>query len=177
MTLTRSLFAALLGLALVAAPAAGQPTAEDVKKINDKLDKITQDLADAKNSLKTDELRSKAITIDTKLDMLDKDVQELKKDLKDIRSRLGDRSTTALRPDFDAAQFRGRGRVRFINEFFEEMSVVVNGRVFRLAPGEERMVPVAPGDFSYQVLQLQRFPQERRIAADETKTVRIYPIP
>jgi hypothetical protein len=176
MTLTKSVLAALLGLALVAAPAAGQ-TAEDIKKINDKLDKIAQDLTDAKNGLKTDELRSKAITIDTKLDMLDKDVQELKKDIKDIRNRLGDRTTTALRPDFDAAQFRGRGRVRFINEFFEEMAVVVNGRSFRLAPGEERLVPVPPGEFSYQVLQLQRFPQERRIAADETNTVRNYAIP
>jgi hypothetical protein len=175
MTLTRTALAALLGLALVAAPAAAQ-TAEDFKKLNDKLDKITKDLADTKDSLKMDELRSKAITIDTKLELLDKDIQEMKKDIREIRRRMGDGASTALRPDFDAAAFRGQGRVRFINEFYEEMSVVVNGRSFRLLPGEERLVPVPPGDFSYQVLQLQRFPQERRITADETKTVRIYPI-
>ena len=90
---------------------------------------------------------------------------------------MADGPTTALRPDFDAATVRGRARVRFINEFHEQMSVVVNGTAFWLLPGEERLVPVPAGDFTFQVLQLQRFPQERRIAADETKTVRIYPIP
>ena len=56
------------------------------------------------------------------------------------------------------------------------MSVVVNGRSYRLLPGDEKVVPVPPGEFTYQVLQLQRNPQDRQILADETKTVTIYPL-
>lgn len=176
MTLAKCALAVVLGTALAAGPAFADP-AEDLKKAIEKLDKITKEVQDLKESMKIDELRGKAITIDTKLDMLDKDILEIKKDIKEIKRRLGDNTSTSLRPEFDSAATRGQGRVRFINEFSEEMSVVVNGRSFRLMPGQERLVPVPPGDFTYQVLQLQRVAQERRIAADETKTVRIFPLP
>jgi hypothetical protein len=177
MILTKSTLAAVLAVALVAVPAFAQ-TAEDLKKAVDKLDQATKDLKEAKDALKTDDLRTKAATIEAKLDLLDKDIQDIKRDIGEIRRRMRDGASTALRPDYDAGAYRGQGRVRFINEFSEEMSVVVNGgRSFRLMPGQERLVPVPPGDFSYQVLQLQRFPQERRITADETKTVRIFPLP
>ena len=85
-------------------------------------------------------------------------------------------STTALRPEYDSATFRGQGRVRLINDFPEEMSVLVNGRSYRLLPGQERLLAVPPGDFTYQVLQIHRDPRVRQIAADETKNIRIYPI-
>jgi hypothetical protein len=180
MTLAKSALATLLGAAIIAAPSLAQPT-EDQKKAFDKtvekLEQAAKDLKDAKDALKTDDLRSKAITIDTKLDMLDKDIQDIKKDVREIRRQMGERGSTALRPDFDSAATRGLARVRFINQFSEEMAVVVNGRSFRLQAGEERLVPVPPGEFTYQVLQLQRVPQERRIGSDETKTIRIYPIP
>jgi prefoldin subunit 5 len=175
MTLTRYALAALLGTALVAAPAAAQATAEDLKKAVDKLDQAAKDLKDAKDA--KDDLRTKVNAIDSKIDIIDKDIQELKKDIREIKRRIGTEGSTSLRPDTESAIARGTGRVRFINEFNEEMSVVVNGRSFRLYPGQERLVPVTAGSYTYQVLQLQRFPQERRIAADETKTVRIYPLP
>jgi cell division protein ZapA (FtsZ GTPase activity inhibitor) len=180
MTLAKSALATLLGAAIVAAPTFAQTPEEQKKALENavqKLEQAAKDLKDAKDAMKTDDLKSKAITIDTKLDMLDKDIQDIKKDVREIRRQMGERTSTALRPDYDSATFRGTGRVRFINQFSEEMSVVVNGRSFRLQPGEERLVPVPPGEFTYQVLQLQRVPQERRISADETKTVRIYPIP
>lgn len=168
--------AALLGLALLASPVKADP-AEDLKKAVEKLDKATKDLQEAKDALKIDDLRAKASTIDTRLDFIDKDMQEIKKDIREIKRKLSDSTSTSLRPDYDSAALRGLGRVRFINQFNEEMSVVVNGKSFRLLPGQERLVPVPPGDFTYQVLQLQHVAQERQIAADETKTVRIYPLP
>jgi hypothetical protein len=175
MTHTRFAFASLLALGLIATPAFAQ-TAEDLKKAIDRLDKATKEWQEAKDALKIDELRGKAITIDSKIDLIDKDIQDIKKDIRDIKRKLDGGSSTSLRPDFDSATLRGQGRVRFINEFAEEMSVVVNGRSFRLMPGQERLIPVPPGEYTYQVLQIQRFPQQRSISPDETKTVRIYPL-
>ena len=174
MTLTRFLPAALL-VAALAAPAAGQ-TAEDFKKLNDKLDALTKTLNDLKDGMKSDAVREKVATVDSKIDQLDQDIQAIKKDLRDLKRRVGDGTTTALRPEFDSATYRGQGRVRFINEYPEEMSVVVNGRAYRLLPGQERLVAVPPGDFTYQVLNIQRSPQVRAIVADETKNIRIFPI-
>jgi hypothetical protein len=173
---TRFALASIVGLAIAAAPAFGEP-AEDLRKAVEKLEKATKDLQDAKDALKVDELRGKAITIDTKIDLIDKDIQDIKKDIREIKRKLNDTSSTSLRPSTLGENERGNGRVRFINEFNEEMSVMLNGRSYRLLPGQERLLSVPPGEFTYQVLQLQRFPQDRRISADETKTIRIYPLP
>jgi gas vesicle protein len=175
MTLTR-LVPALFVAALLAAPAAGQ-TAEDVKKINEKLDKLTKDLQELKDGIKSDAVREKVTTVDSKIDQLDQDIQTLKKDLRDIKRKVDGGATTALRPDYDSTSTRGQGRVRLINDHPEMMSVVVNGRAYRLLPGEERLVTVTPGEFTYQVLNIQRDSQTRVIAANETKNIRIYPIP
>lgn len=174
MTLTR-LIPALFAAAVLAGPAAGQ-TADDIKKLNDKLDALTKSMQDLKDSVKSDAVREKLTTVGSHLDQLDQDIQTIKKDLRDLKRRVGDGTTTALRPEYDAATFRGQGRVRFINEFPDEMSVVVNGRPFRLLPGQERLVPVPPGEFTFQVLNVHRTAQLRQIVADETKNIRIFPI-
>ena len=174
MTLTR-LLPALFATAALAAPAAGQ-TAEDIKKLNDKLDALTKTVNDLKDGMKSETVREKVNTVDSKIDQLDQDIQAIKKDLRDLKRRVGDGTTTALRPEYDSTTFRGQGRVRLINDFPEEMSVLLNGRSYRLLPGQERQVAVPPGDFSYQVLQIHRDPRVRQIAADETKNITIYPI-
>jgi hypothetical protein len=173
MTLAR-LLPALFATAALAAPAAGQ-TADDIKKLNDKLEALTRTLQELRDAAKADSVREKVNTIDSKIDLLDQDLRTIKDDIRQLKRRVGDGTTTALRPEYDAATFRGQGRVRFINEFPEMVSVIVNGRPFRLMPGQERMLPVPPGDFTYQVLNVQREPQVREITADETKNIRIFP--
>jgi hypothetical protein len=174
MTLTR-LIPALLATAIVTAPAAGQ-TADDIKKLNDKLDALTKALQELRDGAKAESVRERVATVDSKLDQLDKDVQAIQKDLRDIKRKVDGRSTTALRPEYDSAAFRGQGRVRLINDFPEEMSVLVNGLSYHLLPGQERLLAVPPGEFTYQVLQIHRDPRVRQITADETKNIRIYPI-
>lgn len=174
MMYTRFALATALGLAVAVSPSMGQ-TAEDLKKAIDRLDLATKDLQAAKDALKIEDLRSKSATIESKIDLIDKDIQAIAKDIREIKRKLNDTSSISLRPDTDSAT-RSVGRVRFVNDFSEEMSVVINDRAYRLLPGQERLVTVAPGDFTYQVLNLQRFAQVRRISADETKTIRIYPL-
>ena len=174
MTLTRFL-PALFAAAVLVSPAAGQ-TADDIKKLNDKLDALTKALQELRDGAKAESVRERVATVDSKIDQLDQDIQAIKKDLRDLKRKVDGGSTTALRPEYDSATFRGQGRVRLINDFPEEMSVLVNGRSYRLLPGQERLLAVPPGDFTYQVLQIHRDPRVRQIAADETKNIRIYPI-
>jgi len=167
--MTRLIFSALLLGALALPVSAADPTPAELKQQIDDLKKVTDDLKKLKDSFaKLDELRSKSIIFETQLEMIEKDI-------KDIKKKLEGAATTSLKPDTTTA-FKGQGRVRFINAYTDEMSVVVNGRSYRLLPGDEKVIPVPPGEYSYQVLQIQRAPQERQIAADETKTVTIYPI-
>src|SRR5439155_1189423 len=138
-----------------------------------------KDLQALKESLKIDAVRESAKTIDSKIDLLDKDIQEIKKDIKDmkeLRRRLGDGGpSTSLRPGFDSA-LRNEGRVRIINTHPFEMSVILNGLSYRLASGEERMFRVPPGEYRFEVLQIPGQRKSGEIAAGETKTFTIYPI-
>ena len=174
MTLAKFAIPAVLTAALFAAPAFGDP-ADDLKEAIKKLEKATKDLG-------TPRTHSRSRTSQQG----DHDRHE---DRSNRQGHPGDQeghprdqappegTANSARLRSPNRSTRGQGRVRFINEFSEEMSVVVNGRSYRLLPGQERLVAVPPGDFTYQVLQLQRVPQERRIEANETKTIRIYPLP
>ncbi|WP_020472186.1 hypothetical protein [Zavarzinella formosa] len=171
--MTRLILTALLFGVLALPVSAADPTPEELKKSIDDLKKVTDDLKKLKDAMnKLEELRSKSIIFETQLELIEKDIKDMKKKL----GMDGSTPNTSLKPSDSTSAFKGQGRVRFINQFSEEMSVVVNGRSYRLLPGDEKLVPVPPGEFSYQVLQLQRAPQDRLIAADETKTVTIYPI-
>jgi len=176
MTLAKSVLGALVAIAL-AAPALAD---EDGKKAVEKIDQLSNELKALKESLKIDALREGAKTIDSKIDLLDKDIQEIKKDLKDLkeirRRLLGDGGpSTSLRPGFDSAT-ANQARVRIINAHPFEMSVALNGFSYRLAPGEEKLFRVTPGEYRFEVLQIPGQLKSGAIAAGETKTFTIYPI-
>ncbi|HEX3152402.1 MAG TPA: hypothetical protein VHR66_30290, partial [Gemmataceae bacterium] len=118
----RMLVAALLGTALAAAPAlAADPTPEELKKSIDRFEKAVKDLQELKEALKTDGVREKVATLDSKIDLIDKDIQEIKKDIRDLKRKVEGTTSTSLRPN-DTATLKGQGRVRFINQYPEEMS-------------------------------------------------------
>ena len=175
MTFTRLFLAGLLALSFTLPRAvAADPTPDEIKKAIDDLKKVTEELNKLKEAVaKFYDIRSKSIEFDLRMELIEKD-------LKTIKSKLNTEGTIALRPDtsskdLNAKDLKGMGRIRFINTYSEEMAVVVNNKSYRIRPGEERLIGVTPGEFTYQVLQLQATPQARTIIADETKTVTIYP--
>jgi hypothetical protein len=173
MTLTKSVLGALVAIGL-AGPALAD---EDGKKAVEKIDQLSRDLQALKESLKIDSVRESAKTIDAKIDLLSRDIDDLKKDLKEIRRRVGDGGpSTSLRPGFDSAT-ANQARVRIINAYPFEMSVALNGGFsYRLAPGEERLFRVPPGEYRFEVLQIPGGRKSGEIAPGETKTFTIYPI-
>lgn len=157
--------AVALGLATVSV--AAEPTPAELQKAIDSLNRATKALDDARKTV-TDvsALQGRIITAESEINILKQDIEAIKRKL-DIAP------STSLKPG-GSTSFVGMGRVRFINEHPLAMSVVVNGLSYRLAPGEERLIPVSPGDYTYQVLQIHNAARVRRISANETKTFTIY---
>ena len=172
MTLTKSALAALVAVGL-AAPVFAQ---DDAKKAVEKLDQLSKDLQALKDSLKVEDVRSRALTIENKIDLLDREIQDVKRDVKALRQRVGDGPSTSLRPGFDSAPAPMSGRVRVINTHPFEMSAVLNGLSYRLLPGEERLIRVPPGPYQFEVLQIPGIRKSGEIAAGETRTFTIYPV-
>ena len=107
MTYAKFALAGLLAFGLATAPAFADP-AEDIKKAVDKLEKATKELQEAKEAFKIDELRAKAIKIDTTIELIDKDIQDIKKDIRDIQRKLNGGPSTSLRSESLYPGLRGR---------------------------------------------------------------------
>lgn len=67
------------------------------------------------------------------------------------------------------------GRIRLLNTYVSPVTVVVNGKPYRLAPGDTELLDgQSPGMFTYEVQGIQR-PVNRVLAANETFTINVYP--
>jgi outer membrane murein-binding lipoprotein Lpp len=150
--MSKQLALAILGAALLTAPANAEPTGD----MNKSIDKMATAVRQLQDDVETLKFR----------------VKQLEDEVKTLRQLANAPSSTSKRESFDTAA--RMGRVRLSNEYLEEMAVVVNGVSYRLLPGQTRTIQVPPGIFTYQVLQLQRTPQERAIEPGEEKPIRIF---
>jgi hypothetical protein len=79
---------------------------------------------------------------------------------------------TALRPAV-VPEAKPRGVVKIVNEYPVEISMVVNDKSYRIAPGTKLDVEVPAGDFTYQLLQSGAAATKSVIKDKETVTLRI----
>lgn len=66
-----------------------------------------------------------------------------------------------------------KSTVRLINDYPVEMSMIVNGKSYRLNPGETRNVDVPPGSYTYELITAGSQPVTSTIKDAETVTLRI----
>lgn len=78
-------------------------------------------------------------------------------------------STPITTPDPKA----GKGTVRVVNEYPVQISIVVNGTSYRVAPSKTLDVDVPVGEFSYQLLESGAASTKSVIKEKETVTLRI----
>jgi cell division protein FtsB len=104
------------------------------------------------------------------LDEMSRKMETLQRDVADMKST---RSSTSLRVDPSAVTLKS-GRVRFVNDYPDDVTVVLNDRTYRMLPGTDLTLTVPAGAFRYQVLQLQSSIQNRTLADNETKEIRIH---
>lgn len=137
--------------------------------------KLKKDLADLKVMLSEIQAAQKAKSLTKQIDsdqIRDQVRQAIKDELADLRKELGEsrRSAYAGSPPTGSSG----ARVRLINRYMEQQTVLVNGRSYGLAPGETRTVDVAPGEFVYEVRGVTE-PRPRTVQASEMFTIDIHP--
>lgn len=154
-------------LALAIATFGGPALAADVAPETAK-DEIARQLKEMKASI--DAL--------TNIQKAQSDIEDLKRQVSQIRQDLDDlrRTVTTTRSSgYLTPQATSTGRVRLVNTYLEPMTVVVNGKSYSVAPGEQRYTDALPaGTFTYEVLGVQAL-RDRTLSANETFTINIYP--
>jgi hypothetical protein len=84
--------------------------------------------------------------------------------------------SSSLRPNIPSGPAdpnAGKGTVRVVNEYPVQISIVVNGTSYRVAPSKSQDIPVAAGEFSYQLLESGAAPTRSAIKEKELVTLRI----
>jgi hypothetical protein len=189
-------FSAVLGAWLFSADvsmvrAQAEPTLADVSKqmtelktmlgkLNTDLEKKINDYQDS-NAVSINQLQKQINDLKSKISELQTDVADLRDQAKAAAARTSE--SKRIDPNVPAPMpsgipstslKTGPGKVRFINDYVEELSIYVNGVGYRILPGNEVTVAVQPGNFTYQVLMLQTTMQTRSINAEEVKNIRIH---
>jgi hypothetical protein len=194
-----SIAAAVIG-GMLLAPATPAPAAQFSIPLPSKIDQAT-DIADLKKQ--ADEANKKLADIQRDLKQLtellngrrDEDgfpietspglLAELKK-LTDRLARVEEdlgkmKGQTVLRPGSTPGTTptavvdprAGKGTVRVVNEYPVQISIVVNGTSYRVAPTRSLDVDVPAGEFSYQLLESGAASTKSVIKEKETVTLRI----
>jgi hypothetical protein len=194
MTFKSTAAAAILGGALMA-PSAG---AQDGLKDKDAPTKATdQKLADIQKSIDgiTEMLKGRkdatGVVLPSDVGLLE-EVKRLRDDVALLKTQMDAMKSTSLRPPAGAAApgipgvptpmpganppaGAAQGTVRVVNEYPVEITMVVNGRTYRVAPNASQDISVTAGEFSYQLLSATAAaaPTRSTIRGGETVTLRI----
>jgi hypothetical protein len=156
-------------------PLPGMIAAQDkteLEAVNKKLDSIQAQLKQL-NELLNGRRDDKGVRIESDPGV----VEELKR-LKDKLAKLDEevtkmKSQTSLRPVTPADPRAGKGTVRIVNEYPVQISIVVNGTSYRVAPTRTQDIEVPAGEFTYQLLEAGAAPTKSVIKEKETVTLRI----
>jgi TolA-binding protein len=100
--------------------------------------------------------------------------------MRDLKDRLAQiekdlaayKTQTALKPTVETPKAT-KGTVRIVNEYPVQISIVVNGTSYRIAPSKTQDVDVPAGEFSYQLLESGGAVTKSTIKDKETVTLRI----
>jgi hypothetical protein len=156
-------------LALMASPVLAQQPAEPDKTSVEILRKL-DDLKTAVERLRTESGVLDAMAKQTieEINKLKSDVALLRRDVDSLKAQPTTR--VAMSPSTPTT-----GKIRLVNTYPEQMTVLVNQAAYRLLPGEIRDVEIPAGQFVYQVLSAQQTPQSRLLAANDTFMITVYP--
>jgi hypothetical protein len=150
----------------------------EVEKLRKDLDAATKKIEEQEKQIKklTELLTGKRDDLGLRVESDPGAVEEIKR-LKDDVAKLQAelkllKPQTALRPEVKP-EVKPKGVVKVVNEYPVEISMVINEKSYRVAPGSKIEVEVPAGDFTYQLLQSGAAATRSPIKEKETVTLRI----
>ncbi|HEV3255550.1 MAG TPA: hypothetical protein VG013_01595 [Gemmataceae bacterium] len=179
-------FPTILAAALVAAPPA--PAADEdspasgkeknAAQVQQALRNDVRDLTKAVNELKT-QIEGIQENTDVGFRNVKNDMDAMKRQIADLRRELDQlkkRADTTTISGYGGANGGGTARVRMINTYPEQITVVINDKyIYNVEPGERKFSdPIPAGTFTYQVLRVTPV-RTRTVAADGTFTFEVHP--
>jgi hypothetical protein len=147
-----------------------------IQKLQDSVDDLGKRLNDAPTEGSVDTQIRKALAAPAAdIYALRQHVEQLQRELNNLRSGKPVIRSSAYSPS-GPTPINGVGRIRLVNTYPTQMTVVINERSYRLEPGADRIIDKQPaGTFMYQVLGVQPDLLVRNLAANETYTIMVYP--
>ena len=147
-----------------------------IEAANNKLTDIQKDLKDLTELLKGRKDKD-GFPIETSPGLiaeLRKFTDRLARVEEDLNKMKGQTSLRPATPNVIPADPRtGKGTIRVVNEYPVQISIVVNGTSYRVAPTKSLDVDVAAGEFTYQLLESGAASTKSVIKEKETVTLRI----
>jgi hypothetical protein len=140
------------------------PKSDDVRKALAALAEIERDLDSLRGGT------SSSFRVAQKnIDSLKEQLAQLRKEIDALRKQ----QAAAPRIARAAPPPKTFGTIRLVNAHSEPVRIVVNGRGYRLASGQTRLLrEQPPGPFTYEVVGVQG-PVDRELRANETFTIRV----
>lgn len=118
-------------------------------------------------------IKAAKVSTDNAIFKLSDELAQLKEQVR----RMEDRVNAMPQQSISSSSFRKEeGKLRLISEYPTEVTVLVNGRAYRLLPYQTRELILPAGTFTYELLD-EEFPftRTRSMMSGETFTVRIFP--
>src|SRR5579885_1661807 len=173
-------FSALLAAAFTAPPALADNT--DQKKTDgEKLDELLKTQKDIKKSLESigQDLKDTAAAAQQAqagVAGLSERIRSLEERVRELESKVG-QGPTVRKSGFGPIP-NGKGRIRLVNRYNARATVILNSRPYPLQPGQEEVVDVPAGNYTYLVL-VDGYGEvlaatSRPIAANESRTIEVF---
>lgn len=160
-------------------PILGAEPNEELKAIRDLLNKIDQRLENQNTiSLQMlDRLKADFNQIKTDMNGLRDEMAKVQREMSDLRSRGASNGASTSYFGGSVPQVPATSAsIRLVNTYMTDMTANVNGALYVVQPGQTRVVPVAPGNVSYQVYQTQNYAKATTLRAGEILTLSLYPV-
>ncbi len=177
---------AALGFALASVPMSpAQAQGSDAPAKQADLDDLKLQIANLKKDLEKaqrdaqrdlqDQLYGKQVdgrTIDGVYGRLDKRITNVEESLKRIEDQLSklSKSTSSFTPQGPTST---HGYVRIVNSYPVDVSIMLNGKSYRMTPDEVRTVEVPVGSYTYELLGSGSPATTSTVRNNETVTLRI----
>jgi hypothetical protein len=175
---TQTVFAAVTGVALAFGPTPGPLAAapQDAAQLKKDLEETQKKLADAEKEIKrlaalVEGKRNSDGTPSVTDPGALEEIKRLKARVETLEAQVSAMKTsTSLRPP---TAVTGKGTVRVVNDYPIEVSIVINERSYRVAPGTTLNVDIPAGEFTYQLLQTGATATRSTIKDKEVVTLRV----